>query len=208
MKLIYFPLFISFILVLECARSSKFAFNRQYSIRHTHNINARSALFFSKSTSEDSINSENGNLQSGEFEVDEEELIKRLNFEIMNESGVELDQLINPSKVVNLERDVMKLENQKLKTFNSNELQIIEDSIQKKKGVLLVERRSVMRGWLKQLFVFQSLIAVIASLGMVYNAIPGYDLPLSIKVLGFWMWWLFIIPSLRGLVCIDYSKLV
>lgn len=36
-------------------------------------------------------------------------LIKRLNDEILAESGVELDQLINPSKVVNLERDIENL---------------------------------------------------------------------------------------------------
>ena len=136
-----------------------------------------------------------------ELEIDDEHLIARLNREIMNEVGVELDQLINPSKVVNLERDVMNLEaKMKNGVSNDNELKTIKDSIKKKKAVLLVERRLVMRGWLKQLFVSQSVIATLISLGMVYNAIPGYDLPLPIQVLGFWMWWLFIIPSLRGLI--------
>ena len=55
-----------------------------------------------------------------------------------------------------------------------------------------------MRGWLKGLFVGQSVIAVVISLFMVYDAVPGYALPLPVKVLGFWMWWLFIIPSLRA----------
>ena len=136
--------------------------------------------------------------ENEEDEIDEEQLINRLNQEIMAEMGVELDQLINPSKVVNLERDLIKLEKQRLKTSDSKELQIIDESILKKKGLQASERRAVMRGWLKQLFVFQSLVAVLASLGMVYNVIPGYDLPLPLQVLGFWMWWLFIIPSLRG----------
>lgn len=136
--------------------------------------------------------------ESEEDEIDEEQLISRLNQEIMAEMGVELDQLINPSKVVNLERDLIKLEKQRLKTSDTKELQTIDESILKKKGLQASERRAVMRGWLKQLFVFQSVVAIVASLGMVYNAIPGYDLPLPLQVLGFWMWWLFIIPSLRG----------
>ena len=41
-----------------------------------------------------------------ENEVEDNLLIERLNAEILAESGVELDQLINPSKVVNLEREI------------------------------------------------------------------------------------------------------
>lgn len=129
---------------------------------------------------------------------DDEKLIERLNEEIKAESGVDLDQLINPSKVVNLERELVQLTKQKSFVIDTVELQKINDNIKKKKSVLEIERKSVMTGWLKNLFVFQSVIAMVISLGMVYNAIPGVDFDLSVQVLGFWMWWLFIIPSLRA----------
>jgi hypothetical protein len=130
-------------------------------------------------------------------EEEEDALIKRINAEVLAESGVELDQLINPSKVVNLERDLLKLAKELQTTTILQEKETLEAKISQKQRVLAVEKRAVMRNWLKNLFVIQSVLAAVASLGMVYNAIPGYNLPLSVQVLGFWMWWLFIIPSLR-----------
>ena len=129
----------------------------------------------------------------------EQELIARISREVMLESGVELDQLINPSKVVNLERDIVNLTDQLRLTDSTVEKEDIQSKIDKKKSTLSVEKRAVMRDWLKNLFVGQSIIAVVISLLMVYDIVPYYEhqLPLSIKVLGFWMWWLFIIPSLR-----------
>lgn len=131
-------------------------------------------------------------------EAEDNMLIQRLNEEIFADVGVELEQLINPSKVVNLERDLIKLERQKLLLTNQAEIEKINEQIEKKKSVSAVERRLVMRGWLKNLFVGQSVLSAVISLGMVYNSIPGYDAPLPIQVLGFWMWWLFIVPSLRA----------
>lgn len=129
---------------------------------------------------------------------EDERLIIRLNEEIFAESGVELEQLINPSKVVNLERDLIVLERSLQSTLDADERIQIEESMEKKRKVLAVEKRAVMRGWLKNLFVGQSVIAGVISLGMVYDTFPGIELPLAIRVLGFWMWWLFIIPSLRA----------
>jgi hypothetical protein len=40
-------------------------------------------------------------------------------------------------------------------------------------------------------------IAAAVSLVLVYDAVPGYNAPLAAQALGFWSWWLFIIPSLR-----------
>lgn len=131
-------------------------------------------------------------------EAEDSELIQRLNQEIFSEMGVELEQLINPSKVVNLERDLIKLERQKLQLTNQGEIEKIDEQIAKKKSTSAIERRSIMQGWLKNLFIFQSVLSGVASLGMVYNSIPGYEAPLPIQVLGFWMWWLFIVPSLRA----------
>ena len=127
-------------------------------------------------------------------EVDDNLLIERLNAEILAESGVELDQLINPSKVVNLERDLVSLRKEILLTTNSDEIAEIQKVIDKKTATLIVEKRGVMRGWLKNLFVGQSVLAGVGSLALVYQWVPT-ELP--IQVLGFWMWWLFIIPSLR-----------
>ena len=129
-----------------------------------------------------------------ENEAEDNLLIDRLNAEIMAESGVELDQLINPSKVVNLERDLVQLRKQILLTTNTDELAEIQKTIDKKTATLIVEKRGVMRGWLKNLFVGQSVLAGAGSLALVYQWVPT-ELP--IQVLGFWMWWLFIIPSLR-----------
>lgn len=127
-------------------------------------------------------------------EVDDNLLIERLNAEILAESGVELDQLINPSKVVNLERDLVSLRKEILLTISSDEIAEIQKVIDKKTATLIVEKRGVMRGWLKNLFVGQSVLAGVGSLALVYQWVPT-ELP--IQVLGFWMWWLFIIPSLR-----------
>ena len=126
-------------------------------------------------------------------------LIERIEAEVLAESGVTLDQLINPSKVVNLERELVQLEKAiELGNLNANELTEIKINMEDKRKKLAVEKRAVMTGWLKNLFVGQSILAGAASLAMVYDAVPGQHLDLSIQVLGFWMWWLFIVPSLRA----------
>lgn len=136
--------------------------------------------------------------EEDDFEVDEEELVRRLNEEIQRESGVELEQLINPSKVVNLERELIKLRRGlQTQSLSVGEREKMEKKVTEKQNKLNIEKRAVMRGWLKNLFVTQSVIAGVLSLGMVYDLYPNTHLPLSVQVLGFWMWWLFIIPSLR-----------
>ncbi len=154
------------------------------------------------SSSQTAVNNNNNNSPPTPEEKafqEEQELIKQLNAEILQDTGFELEDLINPSKVVNLRRDMIKLEKE-LNTLPLNEItkrQEIEKKIENKRATYLIESRAVMRSWLKNLFVIQSVIAGVISYGMVTNTIPGYNLPLSIQVLGFWMWWLFIIPSLR-----------
>lgn len=129
---------------------------------------------------------------------EDEALIRRIMDDVMQTSGVELDQLINPSKVVNLERSLVKLAAELETCSDSARIAEINEEVEKKEKTLFIEKRSVMRGWLKGLFVGQSVLAGAISLAMVYNAIPGQDLPLPLRVLGFWSWWLFIIPSLRA----------
>lgn len=87
-------------------------------------------------------------------EVEEQEradaiLIRRIEEEVMAESGVALDQLINPSKVVNLERDLMQLRMRRDSgELSSAELRVVDETIKKKEKILFMEKRAVMRGWL------------------------------------------------------------
>jgi hypothetical protein len=133
-----------------------------------------------------------------EAEFVDDELVKRVEAEVRQVSGVGLEGLMNPSTVLNLERDLIDL-NLKLQVeSDAKKKDEILKSILKKTDKLYMEKRMVFRGWLKNLFVGQSVLAGLVSLGMAYNSIPGQDLALPLQVLGFWMWWLFIIPSLRA----------
>ena len=114
-----------------------------------------------------------------EYEDQEKDfyLIQRIEAEVLAESGVGLDELINPSKVINLERDIAKmtleLEDASISEEQKTE---INAKLAKKQNTLLIEKRAVMRGWLKNLFVGQSVIAGIASLVMVYDGVPGANI--------------------------------
>eukprot|EP00978_Attheya_sp_CCMP212_P013759 scaffold34610_cov50-Attheya_sp.AAC.4 len=115
--------------------------------------------------------------------------VRRIDAEIQKDVGVSLDELLNPAKVVNLERDLYNLRAELASltgqvmeddnTFSSTEecdgggggeqADAIRATITKKETSLTTERRAVFR---------------------------GCEQP--IKVLGFWWWWLFIVPSLRS----------
>lgn len=153
--------------------------------------------------------------------------VKRINDEIMRDMGVELDELLNPATVVNLERDLYNLRSE-LATVSGqgidfdvsglltqecdgggggDEADTLRALIRKKEKKLSTERRSVFRGWLKNVFLGQAILSLGLSYVMASNPsslfsnIPGYiDLQLDqpIRVLGFWWWWLFIVPSLRS----------
>ncbi|KAL7467106.1 hypothetical protein ACHAXS_009565 [Conticribra weissflogii] len=141
--------------------------------------------------------------------------------------GVTLDQLLNPAKVVNLERDLYNLRLELARVTNSNnandgplttemcdnggggdEADALRAKISKKEKDLAIERRSVFRGWLKNVFLAQALLSTGLSYVMAtspstlfgrfdwYNDVANMDT--SITVLGFWWWWLFIVPSLRS----------
>jgi len=171
-------------------------------------------------------------LKSGWITSDQEELtsddpfVKKLNAQIQSESGVDLDMLLNPAKVVNLERDLYSLRSELATLTGKVDVdvfefpdecdgggggQVAEDirkKIEKKEKNLFIERKSVFRGWLKNVFLAQAIISFGLSWLMVsnpdalfgnfgwYSSVNSVDI--SIKVLGFWTWWLFIIPSLRS----------
>ena len=133
--------------------------------------------------------------------------------------------------MVNLERDLYNLRNElatltgaTIDSSDSNDTPLtttqadaggggedaeaIRAKITKKEKDLAMERRSVFRGWLKNVFLGQAVLSMALSFVMAthpdvlfgsfdwFNNVSNMDT--SIKVLGFWWWWLFIVPSLRS----------
>jgi len=168
--------------------------------------------------------------ENGEAMTSDDPFVKSINDGIKKDFGVELNELLNPAKVVNLERDLYNLRielgtlTNKIDSINttsfeittdmvddssmdSNEIVSIRKKIEKKENDLLIERRAVFRGWLKNVFLGQAILSLGISWIMVTNPsalFGGYDwyyslqLDMPIRVLGFWWWWLFIVPSLRS----------
>lgn len=152
--------------------------------------------------------------------------VRGIDESIRAEMGVGLDGLLNPAKVVNLERDLYNLRSELavrtgmgatdvvgLSTAECDgggggeEAEKLRMNISKKEASLGIERRSVFRGWLKNIFLGQAALSLAVSAVMVTN--PGalfggfdwfetYSFDQPIRVLGFWWWWLFIVPSLRS----------
>jgi hypothetical protein len=154
--------------------------------------------------------------------------VQRINDAIQKESGVSLEELLNPAKVVNLERDLVNLRaelavltgNTQVTDFvgvttsevdnggGGQEADRVRKLIEKKEKDLNMERRAVFRGWLKNVFLGQAILSLGLSWVMVNdpNILFGQfdwfrntrSMDVSIQVLGFWWWWLFIVPSLRS----------
>lgn len=164
-------------------------------------------------------------MEDGEM-TSEDPFVQQINAGIQEDFGFGLDDLLNPAKVVNLERDLYNLRLE-LATLTGNsdldvagrttaevdgggggdDAQKIRDKIAKKEGDLAIERRSVFRDWLKAVFVGQAVISFGISYVMATNpsSLFGqfgwfytYNMDISIQVLGYWFWWLFIVPSLRS----------
>lgn len=159
----------------------------------------------------------------------EDPFVRSIDAGIQRDVGVPLDGLLNPAKVVNLERDLYTLRLQ-LATVTGRDITVGEDltalvtadcdgggggeaadtlrkAITKKETDLATERRSVFRGWLKNIFLGQAVISFALSYVMATNPavlFGGFDwfytysMEVSIQVLGYWWWWLFVIPSLRS----------
>jgi len=166
---------------------------------------------------------------SGDDELTSDDpFVKRIDEAIRSESGVGLDELLNPAKVVNLERDLYTLRaslaaatgrGDVVETTDAitteecdgggggEEAETIRAAIEKKEKDLSMERRSVFRGWLKNVFLGQAALSLALSWQMSTNPdslFGGFgwyqfqNMDTSISVLGFWWWWLFIVPSLRS----------
>lgn len=155
--------------------------------------------------------------------------VQAIDESIQADVGVPLDELLNPAKVVNLERDLynlrLSLAEATSQTIDSeipankltteicdgggggDEAEEFRQKIQKKETDLTIERRSVFRGWLKNVFLVQAVLSFGLSYVMATNpaSLFGsfgwynmYNMDVSISVLGYWWWWLFVVPSLRS----------
>jgi len=133
--------------------------------------------------------------------------VQNIDAGIRKDFGVGLDDLLNPAKVVNLERELYQLREELQNTSDRDTIESIANSIEKKEKKLAIERRSVFRDWLKNVFVGQAVISFGISYIMATNPsslFGGFDwyyynsMDISIQVLGYWFWWLFIVPSLRS----------
>mmetsp|Transcript_8921 Transcript_8921/g.17970 ORF Transcript_8921/g.17970 Transcript_8921/m.17970 type:complete len:270 (-) Transcript_8921:1314-2123(-) len=145
--------------------------------------------------------------------VDEEEELGLVREELRAELmaiGIELDQLMNPEKVVKMEKKVRRKRDE-LERMRKDEVgQTGEDGegvlakaeaelIQLEKD-LNSEKRFVMQQWLKRLFWYQGLFCVAVGGFLSWGQVPGFqgELPLVSRALGFWLVWMFTIPSLRA----------
>jgi hypothetical protein len=126
------------------------------------------------------------------------ELVERVDAEVFELTGVGLDDLLNPSKVVNYERERIILEEQIAESADMDERAELQARLQKVSKQLYSEKRTVFAGWLKAVFVGQALIAMGLGGVAAFDAFPWFTIDLSLRALGFWSFWLFIIPSLRA----------
>lgn len=126
------------------------------------------------------------------------ELVERVDAEIFELTGVGLDDLLNPSKVVNYEREKILLNTQLGECTDAAEREELQARLSKLEKQLYSEKRTVFSGWLKAVFVGQALIATVLGGVAAFDAFPTVTIDISLQALGFWSFWLFIIPSLRA----------
>jgi hypothetical protein len=132
-------------------------------------------------------------LDDGEM-TSEDPFVQQIDAGIQRDFGVGLDDLLNPAKVVNLERELYNLRLELATATNKKdeetgkiievaglsteecdgggggeEAEAIRAKISKKETDLALERRSVFRGWLKNIFVGQAVISFGVSYIMATN---------------------------------------
>mmetsp|Transcript_37192 Transcript_37192/g.57125 ORF Transcript_37192/g.57125 Transcript_37192/m.57125 type:complete len:357 (+) Transcript_37192:117-1187(+) len=123
-------------------------------------------------------------LEGDEEMTSDDPFVKTIDASIQNDFGVSLDDLLNPAKVVNLERDLFNLRAElasltgkdSLENNNSKmtrdeydgggggqDADAIRKTIDKKEKDLNIERRAVFRGWLKNVFLGQAVVSFVLS---------------------------------------------
>lgn len=132
------------------------------------------------------------------------EIVRR---EVRDQQGVELEDLLNPIKVLSLETKILKLEAALAAAAAPEERGRLTAELEQRRGELEGEKRAVMRDWLKTLFRGQAVLSLVVGAGLSFNAIPFVDdVPIAGRALGFWTMWLFTIPSLRAVKPLGYPQ--
>lgn len=126
------------------------------------------------------------------------QLVERIDAEVVALTGVRLEDLLNPSKVVNYERERLLLNEQIEASADVIEKAELTKRLDKVEKQLYSEKRTVFAGWLKAVFVGQALIAIAVGGVAAFDAFPWFTIDISLQALGFWSFWLFVIPSLRA----------
>lgn len=131
--------------------------------------------------------------------ITEDPVTRRVRDELAAD-GINLDELLNAGKVVNLTRKLDELANEcKSLAPDSSELKDAEQKISKIENDLIREKRQVMQDWLKQLFLMQAIVFIGVGGILANDVVPGVEsVPLVGRALGFWTTWLFTIPALRA----------
>jgi len=136
-----------------------------------------------------------------------EKLLKELlGRELRNDLGVELEDLLNPIKVVSLEKKILAAED-KFDGADEGALKVLEEEVAQLKAELVRERRNTMMDGLKLVFRGQAVLSIIIGALLTFDAVPFYpDVPIAFRAFGFWTMWLFTIPSLRAVKPLGYPQ--
>lgn len=117
----------------------------------------------------------------------------------LDANGVELEQLLNPSLVIKLER---KLDEARTALATGDgDAAAHERNITRWTAQVIKEKRQVMQLWLKRVFLGQAALSAVVSGLLATGTCPGWGdggVPLVGRVLGFWLLWLFTVPALRA----------
>ncbi|GJQ15417.1 hypothetical protein GpartN1_g7208.t1 [Galdieria partita] len=115
------------------------------------------------------------------------------------ESNTSMEELLNPARLASLQRRYEELLEQFEHTLDKHDRKEIEVRLQKLERSIELEKRCVMTSGLRRIFVVQALVSLSVGGLLAANKFPFIqEVPLVFRALGFWMVWLFTIPSLRA----------
>ena len=143
----------------------------------------------------DAVHAQQGPLEEGFKELlplatkDENvdpELVARIEREVFELTGSRLEDLLNPSKVVNYERERIILSNQIEASTDAAGREELQARLTKIEKQLYSEKRTVFSAWLKAVFIGQAVIAAGVSGVAAFDAFPTVTIDISLQALGFW----------------------
>lgn len=135
-----------------------------------------------------------------QMKVSEEDPVAQRVRQQLAADGINLDDLLNSAKVIDLSRKLENLtsESQRL-SAQSHQREQLSKRISKIEADLVREKRLIMQTWLKQLFLVQAYAFIALGGVLSTNLVPEqFSVPLVGRALGFWLVWLFTIPALRA----------